>query len=119
MLRVPRRLAKNQGGIPCPACDAPPWVIEAHLQDQLEVSTTVQYAAALRYQLFDAENNEARIPVPVPDAEVELTGLVNRPELNGVRGRVVRYISDKDWWLVELNDGHGKASLKAENMREV
>ena len=44
-------------------------------------------------------------------------GLVNRPELNEVRGRVVRYIPGKDRWLVKLNDGHGKASLKTENMR--
>ena len=66
-----------------------------------------------------AQSHETRIPGPAPGAVVEVTGLVNRPELNGVRGRVVRYISDKDRWLVELNDGHGKASLKAENMREV
>ena len=47
-----------------------------------------------------------------------MTGLVNRPELNGVRGRVVRHIPGKDRWLVKLNDGHGEASLlKAENMR--
>ena len=46
-----------------------------------------------------------------------MTGLVNRPELNGVRGRVVRHIPGKDRWLVKLKDGHGKASLKAENMK--
>ena len=48
--------------------------------------------------------------------EVEVTGLVNRPEPNGVRGRVVRHIPGKDLWEVELKDGHGKASLKASNM---
>ena len=48
-----------------------------------------------------------------------LTGLVNRPELNGVRGRVVRYIPGKDLWEVELKNGHGRSSLKAENMRVV
>ena len=52
-----------------------------------------------------------------PGAEVEVTGLVNRPELNGVRGRVVRHIPGKDRWEVELNGGHGKATVKAENMR--
>ena len=47
-----------------------------------------------------------------------MTGLVNRPELNGVRGVVVRYIPGKDRWEVKLNDGHGKASLlKAANLR--
>ena len=45
-----------------------------------------------------------------------LTGLVNRPELNGVRGRVVRHIPGKDRWEVKLNDGHGKATAKAENL---
>ena len=51
--------------------------------------------------------------------EVEVTGLVNRPELNGVKGRVVRHIPGKDRWEVKLNDRHGKASLKAENMRVI
>ena len=46
-----------------------------------------------------------------------MTGLVNRPELNRVRGRVVRYIFSKDQWEVKLNDGHGKATVKAENLR--
>ena len=63
------------------------------------------------------QSHETRIPGPAPGAEVEVTGLVNRPELNGVRGRVVRHIPGKDRWEVKLNDGHGKASLKAENMR--
>ena len=65
----------------------------------------------------NVQSHETRIPGPAPGAEVEVTGLVNRPELNGVRGRVVRHIPGKDRWLVKLNDGHGKASLKAENMR--
>ena len=46
-----------------------------------------------------------------------MTGLVNRPELNGVRGRVVRHITAKDRWEVKLRDGHGKATVKSENMR--
>jgi len=66
-------------------------------------------------------SHETRISGPAPGAEVEVTGLVNRPELNGVRGRVVRHIPGKDRWEVELSDGHGKvnhnATLKAENMR--
>ena len=68
-----RRLAKNQGAIPCPvpSCDAPPWVIETHLQDQLEVSTTVQYAAALRYQLFDAERNRQKVKEDLDKREDE------------------------------------------------
>ena len=65
----------------------------------------------------NAQSHEIRAPGPAPGAEVEVTGLVNRPELNGVRGRVVRHIPSKDRWLVKLNDGHGEASLKAENMR--
>ena len=49
---------------------------------------------------------------------MEVTGLVNRPELNGVRGRVVRYIPGKERWEVRLNDGHGKVSLlKPANLR--
>ena len=65
----------------------------------------------------NAQSQETRIPGPAPGAEVEVTGLMNRPELNGVRGRVVRHIPGKDRWLVKLNDDHGEASLKAENMR--
>ena len=48
---------------------------------------------------------------------MEVTGLVNRPELNGVRGRVVRNIPGSNWWEVELNAGQGKVSLKAANFR--
>ena len=48
-----------------------------------------------------------------------MTGLVNRPELNGVRGTVVRRIPGKDRWEVKLKDGHGKASLKIVNLRVV
>ena len=62
-------------------------------------------------------SHETSIPGPAPGAEVEVTGLVNRPELNGVRGRVVRHIPGKNRWEVKLNDGHGKATVKAENMR--
>ena len=59
------------------------------------------------------------IPGPAPGSEVEVTGLVKRPELNGVRGRVVRRIPGTDRWQVKLKDGHGKASLKVVNLRVV
>ena len=66
----------------------------------------------------NTQSHETKVPGPAPGVEVEVTGLVNRPELNGVRGRVVRYIPGKDRWEVKLNDGHGKASLlKAANLR--
>ena len=65
----------------------------------------------------NAQSQETRIPGPAPGAEVKVTGLVNRPELNGERGRVVRHIPSKDRWLVELNDGHREANMKAENLR--
>ena len=67
----------------------------------------------------NAQSHETRIPGPAPGAEVEVTGLVNRPELNGVRGRVVRHIPGKERWEVKLNDGHGKMSLKDGNLRAV
>ena len=67
----------------------------------------------------NAQSQEIRLPGPASGAEVKVMGLVNRPELNGVRGRVVRYIPGKDRWLVELNDGHGKARLKELNMHLV
>ena len=47
---------------------------------------------------------------------MEVTGLVTRPELNGVRGKVVRHISDKDRWEVVLNNGYGIAALKTVNL---
>ena len=56
------------------------------------------------------------LPGPAPGAEAEVTGLVNGPELNGVRGRVVRHIPSKNRWQVKLKYGHGKASLRTENL---
>ena len=67
----------------------------------------------------NALSHETSIPGPAPGAEVEVTGLVNRPEMNGVKGRVVRHIPSKDRWEVKLNNGHGKATLKAVNLRVV
>ena len=61
-------------------------------------------------------SHKTRIPEPTPGAEVEVTGLVTRPELNGVRGKVVRHISDKDRWEVVLNNGYGIAALKTVNL---
>ena len=67
----------------------------------------------------NAQSHETSIPGPAPGAEVEVTGLVNRPELNGVRGRVVRHIPGRDRWEVKLNDGHGKATVKAVDLRVI
>ena len=87
--------------------------VKAHGEDVTQPIAFVMEARKLQ----TSQAHETRIPGPAPGAEVEVTGLVNRPELNGVRGRVVRHIPDKDRWLVKLTGGHGKASLKAENMR--
>ena len=86
---------------------------KAHGQDVSKQMAAVMEARKMQ----NAKSHETRIPGPAPGAEVEVTGLVNRPELNGVRGRVVRYIPGKDRWEVKLNDGHGKATLKALNLR--
>ena len=47
---------------------------------------------------------------------MEVTGLMKQPELNGVKGRVVCHISGKSRWVVELNDGKGKATVKSVNI---
>ena len=93
------------------------WFLKAKAHGD-DVSQQVAYVMEERKRQ-NAQSNETSIPGPAPGAEVEVSGLVNRPELNGVRGRVVRHIPGKDRWLVKLNDGHGKASLKAENMRVI
>merc|ERR1712070_1032971 len=90
------------------------WYLKAKAHGE-DVSRLVALVTKKR-KLQNALSQETRIPGPAPGAEVEVTGLVNRPELNGVRGRVVRHIPGNDRWLVKLNDGHGKASLKPENM---
>ena len=91
------------------------WLLKAKAHGR-DVSQFVAWVMEERKRQ-NAQSHETRIPGPAPGAEVEVTGLVNRPELNGVRGRVVRHIPGKDRWEVKLNDGHGEASLKAENMR--
>ena len=91
------------------------WFLKAKAHG-LDVSQQMAWVMELQ-KMQNAQSHETRIPGPAPGAEVEVTGLVNRPELNGVRGRVVRYISSKDSWEVELTGGHGKASLKAANLR--
>ena len=83
-----------------------------------DVSQAVAAVMELR-KWQNAQSHETRSSGPAPGAEVEVTGLVNRPELNGVRGRVVRYIPGKDRWLVKLNNERGEASLKAMNLRLV
>ena len=45
-------------------------------------------AVKVLWKWQNAQSHETRIPAPAPGAKVEVTGLVNRPELNGVRGRV-------------------------------
>ena len=68
----------------------------------------------------NAQSHETKVPGLAPGGEVEVTGLVNRPELNGVRGRVVRHIPGKGRWEVKLNVGNGKVSLlKAANLQVV
>ena len=68
----PRRLAANGGAVPCPqpGCQAAPWSIE-DLEPHLDVSTAIKYAAALRYQLFDAAKakREAEAALAVREAE--------------------------------------------------
>ena len=91
------------------------WLLKAKAHGE-DVSQNLAMLMKER-KMQNAQSHETRIPGPAPGAEVEVTGLVNRPELNGVRGRVVRHIPGKDRWLVKLNDGHGKATVKAENMR--
>ena len=105
----------NGDGVDQELNEAMRWFLKAEAHGR-DVS---QYVAAVMEERKrqNEQSHETMIPGPAPGAEVEVTGLVNRPELNGVRGRVVRHIPGKDRWLVKLNDGHGKASLKAENMR--
>ena len=93
------------------------WLLKAKAHGR-DVSPEVAWVMEERKRQH-VQSHETRIPGPAPGAEVEVTGLVNRPELNGVRGRVVRHIPGKDRWEVKLNDGHGKASLKVANLRLV
>ena len=108
-------LFANGHGVEQDLNEAMRWILKAkaHWQD---VTQWMAWVMGLR-MVQNAQSQQTRIPGPAPGAEVEVMGLVNRPELNGVRGRVVRHIPDKDRWLVKLTGGHGKASLKAENMR--
>ena len=105
----------NGQGVEQDLNEAMRWFLKAKAHGQ---DVTQQMALVMEERKRqNAQLNETRIPGPAPGAEVEVTGLVNRPELNGVRGRVVRYIPGKDRWEVKLNDGHGKISLlKAANL---
>ena len=92
------------------------WLLKAKAHGE-DVSQDVTWVMEERKRQ-NAQSHETRIPGPAPGAEVEVTGLVNRPELNGVRGRVVRYIPGKDRWEVKLNDGHGNGTTeRARNRR--
>ena len=92
------------------------WLLKAKAHGR-DVSQYVAWVMEERKRQH-VQSHETRIHGPAPGAEVEVTGLVNRPELNGVSGVVVRYIPGKDQWEVKLNGGHGKASLlKAANLR--
>ena len=108
-------LYKNGYGVDQDLNEAMRWFLKAKAHGA-DVSELVAIVMELRKRQNE-QSHETRIPGPAPGAEVEVTGLVNRPELNGVRGRVVRYIPGKDRWEVKLNDGHGKISLlKAANL---
>ena len=109
-------LFANGEGVEQDLNEAMRWFLKAQAHGN-DVSQQVKLVMELR-KMQNVQSRETSIPGPAPGAEVEVTGLVNRPELNGVRGRVVRHIPGKDRWLVKLNDGHGKASLlKAANLR--
>ena len=107
----------NGQGVEQDLNEAMRWFLKgkAHGEDVSQYVTWVMEARKRQ----NAQSHETRIPGPAPGSEMEVTGLVNRPELNGVRGRVVRHIPDKDLWEVKLKDGHGKASLKAVNFQLV
>ena len=50
-------------------------------------------------------------------AEVIIHGLKGRPELNGQRGRALKWNPEASRIGVELGDGMGKLSVRAENVR--
>ena len=76
------------------------WFLKAKAHGQ---DVSQQMAAVIEERKRqNAQSHETRIPGPAPGAEVEVTGLVNRPELNGVRGRVVRHIPSKDLSLIHI-----------------
>uniref|UniRef100_A0A6T1ECE3 Uncharacterized protein n=1 Tax=Alexandrium monilatum TaxID=311494 RepID=A0A6T1ECE3_9DINO len=49
---------------------------------------------------------------------VRVIGLQNRPELNGLEGRLLRYVDKGDRWQVRMDDGSGKL-LKPGNLEAV
>ena len=116
MVSIGELYAKGQG-VEQDLNEAMRWLLKAKAHGR-DVSQYVAWVMEERKRQH-VQSHETRIPGPAPGAEVEVTGLVNRPELNGVRGRVVRHIPGKDRWEVKLKDGHGKASLNAANMRVV
>ena len=52
-------------------------------------------------------------------ARVELRGLQAKPELNGRRGVVVKFVSSSGRHRVQLDEGGEAFSLKAENLAGV
>ena len=91
------------------------WLLKAKTHG-LDVSQKMECVMELQKRQ-NAQSHETRIPGPAPGAEVEVTGLLHRPELIGVRGRVVRFLYARDRWEVDLNDGHGLVALRAVNLR--
>jgi hypothetical protein len=70
----PRRLAKNNGGIPCPgdACTASCWAIEEHLEPHLEKATTLKlYASTLRHFDGAREREAQKAELAVKEAEAK------------------------------------------------
>ena len=70
----PPSLAKNGGAVPCPSpgCPSLPWTLE-DLAKNLDNTTLVAYAAALRYRLFDAAAAKRKAEQDLADREAAAT----------------------------------------------
>ena len=108
-------LFANGEGVEQDLNEAMRWFLKAKAHGK-DVSRHMAAVMELRKRQ-NAQSHETRIPGPAPGAEVEVTGRLHRPELIGVRGRVVRFLYARDRWEVDLNDGHGLVALKAVNLR--
>lgn len=49
--------------------------------------------------------------------EVELVDLASKPDLNGARGRLTKYLPDDDRWAVQLADSKRRLSVRLSNVR--
>ena len=108
-------LFTNGQGVEQDLNEAMRWLLKAKAHGK---DVSQQMAAVMEVRKGqNAQSQQTSIPGPAPGAEVEVTGLVNRPELNGVRGRVVQSIPGNGRWVVELNDGYGKVKLKGTSLR--